>query len=66
MTWQVDLGHNWENPNPEWPEAQIQQMLLAHKEDIKFEPDEKEQQIIDFYIKEVVILQIIVPWPHQS
>jgi hypothetical protein len=50
----VDLGHNWANPTPEWPEAQIQQMLSAHKSDIEFEPSKEEQQIIEFYINEVI------------
>jgi hypothetical protein len=55
----VDLGHNWANPSPEWPEAQIQQMLRAHKSDIEFEPTKEEQQIIEFYINEVICIGFV-------
>jgi hypothetical protein len=53
----VDLGHNWANPTPEWPEVQIQQMLS--ESDIEFEPTREEQQIIEFYINVVICIGFV-------
>jgi len=50
----VDIGTQWDNPVPKWPETQIQETLSFRKDDIEFEPTEEEVQLTEFYIKEVL------------